>query len=138
MIALVAGCGSLLAPGWVREIWTAAGMLGTATIVLEILAALSGLKRRSPSVFEEALHLSGGLAPRPADLEALERALGWRTYSGAEYDHRVRPILRRSAIQRLGDKKPSIGLAELLSDRPTSGSVRTAEITDSVTEIEEL
>lgn len=138
LIGVFAGAGALLAPGWVREISTIATFAAVAAIVGEILVGFGDAKRRSPSIFEEALRTRPPTRARPADLEALERAFGWRTYSGPEYDHRVRPILRYFAVRRLGTNQPSERLARLVGEHQTSESVRTQEIAYTVSEIEGL
>ena len=55
----------------------------------------AGLRAARPSPFEEARVLTRVTPARPPDLEALERTLGWGSYARRDFDHRVRPVLRR-------------------------------------------
>jgi hypothetical protein len=55
----------------------------------------AGLRAAPPSAFDEARTLRRAAPGRPPDLEALERTLGWRSYGRRDFDHRVRPVLRR-------------------------------------------
>lgn len=138
LVAVALAGGLLFAPGWSSEIWAAGALAATAVVVSEILLSMGALRRRSPSIFEAALSSWQPPTARPSDLEAIERALGWRSYSGPEYDHRVRPVLRRAAAARLGSAPPPDQLAALMSDVPTSDTVRTPQIAASVAEIEGL
>ncbi len=136
--AIIGAVALILAPGWAPEI-TMIGALVTALVVsLEILLSIGALKMRGPSVYDEALRTLASGASRPADLVALERSLGWRAYSAKEFDHRVRPVLRRVALSKLGRSELPELLQPLLAGDPTSSTVRTAQIERLVTEIERL
>ena len=138
VIALVAGGSLLLAPGFRREIWAASALAVATVFLTHVIALIAAGKMGERSAYEEALAVPTRPVERPADLQALERAFGWRIYSGAEYDHRLRPVLKRAARSRLGVSNPPPAIADLLSDRPTSDSVRTAQIAGTVSEIEGL
>jgi hypothetical protein len=92
---------------------------------------------------------------RPADLARIERALGWGQYSVADFNYRVRPMLRRLVAQRLresravdldADAAPARALvsdelwAYVIYKRPpeSEGVIRTADIARMVDEIEGL
>lgn len=138
LIAIVAGGSLLLAPGWGREIWAVSALAVAAVLVVQIIGLLAADKTKDRSAYEDALMAPPRSIERPADLQALERAFGWRVYSGAEYDHRIRPTLRRVTRSRLGVSDVPQELSDLMSDRPTSDSVRTAQIAATVSQIEGL
>ncbi len=138
VVLLAAGAVLLLAPGWTFDVAIAGGLLASLLVLVEILFSIASLSRRGTSIYDEALLGRRPSRARPPDLEALERSLGWRSYSGPEYDHRVRPILRRVTLAKLRGAEAPGSLRHLLSDEPTSGSVDTAQIERSVAEIERL
>jgi hypothetical protein len=136
VIAMLVIGGLLLAPDWSSQIWTAGALAASVVVLAEIFLAIGASKKEGRSSFEQSLGSWSPPPDRPADLEKLERALGWRSYSGAEYDHRVRPVLRRVAAARSGRAEPTPSLAILMSDRATEGAVRTSDIELIVAEIE--
>jgi hypothetical protein len=92
---------------------------------------------------------------RPADLERIERRLGWGRYSTGDFNYRVRPMLRRLVAHRLreghsidlddaGDRARALVSTELwdhviAKQSPDSdGVIRTADIERMVEEIEAL
>jgi len=136
-VGLLVGGGLLLSPGWSTEVWSAGALAASTVVVAEVFFSLTA-KHRDASVFESALGSSHTTADRPTDLEKLERSLGWMSYSAAEYDNRVRPVLRRAASSRLGQADPPPALTQLMSEVPTEGSVTTSDIEAIVTQIERL
>lgn len=137
VVALLVGGGLLLLPDWSTQVWSAGALAASTVVVAEVFFSLAP-KQKDRSVFEAAL-VSWSPAPdRPMDLQKLERSLGWKSYSAAEYDNRVRPVLRRAASSRLGQAEPPGELARLMSDVPTEGSVATSDIEAIVTQIERL
>jgi hypothetical protein len=93
---------------------------------------------------------------RPSDLASLERVLGWKVYTEAEFNHRVRPILRSILRARLTrsyavdpDSAPDRALASvpnaikhLVPSTPLppreEGRVRTEDLVVMVKELERL
>ena len=99
-VVLAATAGSLLLPG-AREI-----VVVTAAVFLLGAAALSAVAtawRARPAAASplDALLPPAPAPARPDDLVHLERLLGWKVYTRAEFDVRVAPVLGRVLAARL-------------------------------------
>jgi hypothetical protein len=57
------------------------------------------------SLFDRALQTFAPAPERPADLAAIERAFGWKSYAPDEFDSRIRPVIQRLAERRLMDRR---------------------------------
>lgn len=99
-LALAATAGSVLLPGE-RDvvIAVAAGILLGVTA----LSAVATAWRARPSTASpfESLLPPAPASTRPDDLVHLERLLGWKAYSRAEFDVRVAPVLGRALVAGL-------------------------------------
>jgi hypothetical protein len=103
LVVVVGTILSIVLPGWAgiavgaTALWVfAAGLLLFGRLVRSTTGRVSWVERllRMPSRSEY----------RPADLEQLERTLGWKAYSGPDFDYRVRPLLGTLIRHRLRDR----------------------------------
>lgn len=76
-----------------------------ALALLEASAQARALRATKQSSFVRSFVRSGPTAPRPDDLVALERAIGWHGYDRRDFDHRVLPVIRRIASARLQQRR---------------------------------
>jgi hypothetical protein len=141
---------ALMLPGWagvatgVTSLWVfAAGLL----LFGRLMRATGG----RGNWFERVLRPAASKGYRPADLEHLERVLGWGAYSGPDFDHQVRPLLSGLIRHRLLDRHgidldadtsraaavAGDELVALVNDRTTK-VMRTADIQRLVEKIETL
>ncbi len=134
VIAAIVAVAAYLAP---PRPWAAPmllGVVGAETFVAVIAAArpLMAL-RRARSPFEAALATPPPQEARPGDLERIERALGWGSYSAEDFDHRVRPLLARALQARVGRRRAAAAAEEDLPDelvlvsRGARGNARTID-----------
>jgi hypothetical protein len=145
--------GLIAAPGHRALVLSCAVMAALGCILLEMGRAVHGLSaaasqwarvRRTPDIAEK----------RPADLEQLERVLGWGQYAPGDFNYEVRPLLRRLVSQRLRQRAIDIDLTPdaarsivseelwdlVVAKQPveTQSVIRTPDIARMVDEIEEL
>lgn len=77
---------------------------GVATLFTLVMAEAALAARRllggEPSRFEAMLETPRALPTAPGDLERLRRTFGHKIYSQGEFEHRLRPELRRVAGHR--------------------------------------
>lgn len=103
LVVLVGGTIAAVVPGWAGvAIGTSALWVFAAGLLL-----FARLMRQAPGRghwFDRMLRTSPSRPGRPADLEHLERVLGWRAYSGPDFDHQVRPVLGALVRHRLRDR----------------------------------
>lgn len=92
------------------------------------LGVLNGKARqllsRRPSPLDRALLVHPPETQRPADLERLERTHGLRAYEPDDFDHYVRPAMRRLIVHRLRHRH---GI-ELPRDEPLARAVAADEL----------
>ena len=100
-LATVALIASLFLPAWRSLIATSALLLLFAVTALRIATSLSAARPEHPTPFELMSQTRVHRPERPPDLEGLERVLGWKTYSTRDFEHRVRPLLRRLVAYKL-------------------------------------
>ncbi|MDP9226329.1 MAG: hypothetical protein M3P18_21315 [Actinomycetota bacterium] len=88
-------------PAWSEVVWAGAVLLIFVAALATLTARAERLRPAGPSAFESLLTDPHRVAPRPADLERLERLVGWRAYSQHDFDHRLRPLLVQLIAGRL-------------------------------------
>ena len=153
--AIVIGTATALviAPGH-RSVSLAAGVMALlALLLIEMGSIAHRLARASDSLWERVRHVPEPKIEQPADLERMERRLGWGQYSTGDFNYRVRPALRRLTEHRL---RESHGIAldddaarnvltpelwdHVVSKQPPDDElvIRTADIARMVDEIERL
>ena len=85
-----------------RNVTIASGVMAVLGLVLvQMGGAAYRLAGGRDSAWERVRHVPEPKVERPADLERIERRLGWGNYSTGDFNYRVRPMLRRLAAQRL-------------------------------------
>ncbi|MDP9226427.1 MAG: hypothetical protein M3P18_21830 [Actinomycetota bacterium] len=102
VLIAIAGASLLaIAPEHRTLIWKLAlvGFFGLA--LLEILARSRRLATADPQELERPLTQGVVALQRPPDLVAMESLVGWRTFEVQDFEHRIRPLLRRVAAARL-------------------------------------
>ncbi|MFN2490404.1 MAG: hypothetical protein ABR529_11840 [Actinomycetota bacterium] len=92
---------SLAAPGWRSSIAAVTAVLLFAVVARRLAARVAAARTASPSLFDDVSAPARRHAARPPDLEALERTLGWGSYSERDYTHGLRPVLRRMIAYKL-------------------------------------
>ena len=143
-----------LMPRWRATVVAAAGLVLVAAVVARLGRWLGAARPEGPSAFERARRPAEASSRRPPDLEALERTLSWGTYSESDFDHRVRPLLRRLVAHRLREGHgvdleadpararalltPALRRLEERGARAGDARVRTADIASLLDEIEAL
>lgn len=156
LAAIAAGTvmGLLWAPGHRTLVVSAAVMAALAALLLEMGRTALALSSEGP---QWARVLRKPVAPerRPADLEQMERVLGWGRYAPGDFNYEVRPLLRRLVAHRLIerhgvdlDERPEAARAivsselwELVVSKQSSEDgrvIRTVDITRMVDEIEDI
>jgi hypothetical protein len=156
LIAVGATTASLVLPGWRSVFAGAAALLVFTAIAGRLLAELTALRVLRPGPFDEALERPARSPERPPDLVRLERTLSWRVYSRRDFDHRVRPVLKRLVDYKLRsghgialERQPELAREKLpgglrtLIDEPRAGEfeggvVDTDTVARLVDEIERL
>ena len=137
----------LAVKGWRHAIAAVGIAIAGALMGADLLRGLRDVLPEPRTAFDRLLDHTPRRPARPADLESLERALGWKTYSADEFEHRVWPILYRLARHRLLDhsgvdldrepeRAPELVRRYLLE--PPAATVTTADIGALVDRIEEL
>ena len=127
-IAVATVASSVILPGH-RETSVAAGaMTLLAVLLIEVAVLAYGLAGKSESAWARVRHVAVVDSERPADLERIERRLGWGQYSTGDFNYRVRPLLRRLAAARLRDGHG----VELEDDEARVRSLVSTELWDHV------
>ena len=104
IIASATAAGYFSIEGW-RNAILGAGIAGAAWVVSSrLFRHLGRFRQPKASLFDRALHISDAGPDRPADLEAVERLFGWRTYAPDEFDKRIRPSILKLVERRLIDR----------------------------------
>jgi hypothetical protein len=145
--------GLIAAPGHRALVVSSAVMAALGCVLLEVGRAAHALSSEG-SQWARVRAEPNLVETRPADLEHLERVLGWGQYSSGDFNYKVRPLLRRLTGQRLLersidiDARPeaarsvvSIELWDLVVAKQaveTPGVIRTDDIVRMVDEIEAL
>ena len=105
LIAFVTAAGYFSIEGW-RDAILGAGIAAAAWIVSSrLFRHLARFKQPKASLFDRALNVPDASPGRPADLEAVERLFGWRSYAPDEFDKRIRPFVLRLVERRLVDRR---------------------------------
>jgi hypothetical protein len=139
-----------------RAVTVGAGVMAVLALVLVQMGGMAyRLSGGRASAWERVRHVHEPRFERPADLERIERRLGWGRYSTGDFNYRVRPMLRRLVAHRLRenhrvdiDSRPDDAIALVSEDLwslviakepPESERViGTAEIALMVDEIERI
>jgi len=101
VLATIAFVASLFFPAWRSTLAAAAALLLFTVVGSRVTAWAASRRARSSMPFEHTRRVAPARPERPPDLEALERTLSWRRYSSRDFDHRVRPLLRRLVRYKL-------------------------------------
>jgi hypothetical protein len=91
---------TVVVPGQ-RALTLVAGTMVLLAIALVALSMLAHHLARPSPAWERVRAVHHEKTERPADLERIERRLGWGRYSAGDFNYRVRPTLRRLAAHRL-------------------------------------
>jgi hypothetical protein len=105
IIAFVTAAGYFSIEGWRNAILGAGIAAATWVVSSRLFRHLGRFRQPRGSLFDRALHVSDEGPGRPADLEAVERLFGWRTYAPDEFDKRIRPSILRLVERRLMDRR---------------------------------
>jgi hypothetical protein len=100
--ALIGGVAFPQLVGPIASAWT---LIVLGRLMFELEDTAYGLTRRS-SAFDDALRGQAREPARPPDLVRLEGAFGWGAYEPREFDHHVRPVLRRLIEHRARKRGP--------------------------------
>ncbi len=101
LVLLLAWVMATAVPAWSEVVWAGAVLVVFVVALATLTARAEGLRPAGPSAFERLLRDPHRVAPRPADLERLERLVGWRAYSQHDFDHRLRPIIIQLVARKL-------------------------------------
>ena len=127
-IVITTSVALVVAPGHRGTALGAGAMALLALLLFEMTGIAYRLAGESRSAWERVRHIPQRKIERPADLERIERRLGWGQYSTGDFNYRVRPMLRRLAAQRL---KETHGV-DVERDAVPARAVVTAELWDHV------
>ncbi|MGH2756100.1 MAG: hypothetical protein ACRDLB_16940 [Actinomycetota bacterium] len=112
IIVLATAAGYIAIGGW-RDAILGGGVALIAWIVAaKMFERLTRFRSARVSLFDRALRKPETGPERPADLAAVERLFGWRSYAPDEFDSRIRPFLERLVERRLLERTG----ADLTSD----------------------
>ena len=101
IIVLATAAGYLAIEGW-RDAILGAGVAFVVWIVAsKMFERLARFRSGRVSLFDGALRRPEAAPERPADLAAVERVFGWRSYAPDEFDSKIRPVVRRLVEWRL-------------------------------------
>ena len=104
-VAFVTAAGYFSIEGWRNAILGAGIAAGAWIVSVRLFRHLGRFRPPKASLFDRALHVPDESPGRPADLEAVERLFGWRSYASDEFDKRIRPFVLRLADQRMMDRR---------------------------------
>ena len=132
MVVLAAGVAAAMLPFARAAIAAAASLVIVALVAAQVIAWSGSLRATAPSAYERALKRPNELPERPPDLEELERALGWGSYSRRDFDHRVKPVLERLVSYKLmsaggAEAHRPAGEGLLEPERDASGTARGSQ-----------
>ncbi len=99
-VAVVAAGASVLFPDRARAVLTASALFLLASAALGAVTRAWRARPAAPSPFA-SLESDAPAPARPDDLVRLERMLGWKVYSRAEFAARVAPALTRVLAARV-------------------------------------
>jgi hypothetical protein len=154
-VAVLTTIGIIVLPGHRAAVLGAGVMLILGLLLIEIGGAANRLAPGRDALWERVRRVASPKGARPADLERIERGLGWGRYSTGDFNYRVRPLLRRLTVQRLreshgvdAEKRPedarAVVTAELwnlvIDKQPAEAErvIGTADIARMVDEIEAI
>jgi hypothetical protein len=101
--SLAALIAAITLPGLQRVVASLWALYVTACGLFLLRSYVASLVGRSR--FEAVLQPDIPRTARPEDLERLERALGWRTYSPQDFDYEVRPLLRQLIVHNARSRR---------------------------------
>jgi hypothetical protein len=128
LIVLASAIATAIAPGH-RSVTIGAGVMALLAVLLaEMMRIAYRLAGPPDSAWERVRHVPSTKVERPADLERIERRLGWGQYSTGDFNYRVRPMLRRLAAHRLRESHR----IDLDGHAEAARAVVTAELWDHV------
>jgi hypothetical protein len=105
LIGMATAAGYLAIKGWRDAILGAGIALVLWIVASRVFRRLGRFRPPRVSLFDRALHVPAMRPGRPADLEAVERVFGWRSYAPDEFEHRIKPFIRRLVERRLLDHR---------------------------------
>jgi hypothetical protein len=116
-------------PGWRDRSLAIATLVVFAFFAVTVIghALNAGAGRRS--VLEEATSRIAPSVRRPPDLVRIESALGWKSYTRGEFEHRAGPLLRELSSYRL--KAGSYG--DLVTDPESVRPYLSSRLWETVT-----
>lgn len=126
-IVVATATAGIVLPGH-RRVILAAGVMVLLGVLLIEMAGLAYRLAEESSAWARVRHVATPSIERPADLERIERRLGWGQYSVGDFNYRVRPMLRRLAAARL---RNSHGIV-LDQDLERAHTVTSSELWDHV------
>jgi hypothetical protein len=104
IVAVATAAVAIVVPGQ-RAVIVGAGVMATLALVLVEMSGIAyRMTTRRSSAWDRVRAVHTPAPQRPADLERIERRLGWGRYSAGDFNYRVRPMLRRLAEHRLRDR----------------------------------
>jgi hypothetical protein len=144
-VAAITTGAALTIQGWRHALVAGGTAIAGFLVGRELLRGISTRVATGGTAFDRLLVHTPRTPSRPADLESLERALGWKIYTDEEFAHRVAPLLyalaRRRLEERAGvdlarepERAPKLIRHYLLGRAPER--VGTADLTAIVNEIE--
>lgn len=155
LVVVASAIATIVAPGH-RSVTIGGGVMAVLALLLgEMVRVAYRLSAPDDSAWERVRRVPVTKVERPADLERIERRLGWGQYSTGDFNYRVRPLLRRLAAQRLReshridvdtDARPARAVVtsdlwdHVIAKEPRENDtvITTADIASMVEEIEEL
>jgi hypothetical protein len=154
LVLVIAWVIATAVPAWAEVTWDAVVLLLFAGALAAATGRARGLRATAPSPFNSLLRDSDHAAPRPSDLERIERLVSWQSYSQHDFDHRLRPMIVQLIRHRLhisrGVELDDPRLFERLSPELSAliapqrseddrlGSVTTEDLIRALDEIEAL
>jgi type IV secretory pathway TrbD component len=104
LVALATAGGYLAIEAWRDAIAGAGIALSLWIVASKVFQRIARFRPPRTSLFDSAMRSVEPRPDRPADLQAIERLFGWRTYAPDEFDGRIRPFIRRLVDSRLQDR----------------------------------
>jgi hypothetical protein len=101
VVLAIASAAALVFPAFAGAVAGVAALVVFVLFGAHVTVGLTSGRGPRRRVFEAALAPVQHSVRRPPDLERLERLLGWRNYSGRDFDQRLRPLLQRLITYKL-------------------------------------
>lgn len=96
LIALTTVLAQAAIKGWRAAIIAAGLSLGALVVGTRLLGRLRAMRLPGASPFDRATSRIAVPQTRPADLVAIERSFGWKSYDPEEFEQRIKPQLVRA------------------------------------------